>query len=73
MKPSMLVFRRRDGLYDWRLVAGNGQIVATSGSQGYTERNDAQEAVERVLQLLNDLTTTTTGTEAINITEGDTP
>jgi uncharacterized protein YegP (UPF0339 family) len=31
----------------WRLVASNGNIVADSG-EGYTERNDAVEALERV-------------------------
>lgn len=47
MNRRCVVFRRVDGLYDWHLVAPNGQIVATSGSQGYTERNDAVEAAAR--------------------------
>ncbi|HEU4864621.1 MAG TPA: hypothetical protein VFT76_00110 [Actinomycetota bacterium] len=41
------VYRRSDGLWDWRRFAGNDEIVATSGGQGYTERNDAVEAAER--------------------------
>ena len=41
------VYKRSDGAFDWRAVATNGQIVATSGGQGYTEGNDAAEACER--------------------------
>lgn len=44
----IVVYQRADGLWDWRLVAGNGEIIATSGGQGYTERNDAVEGVGRV-------------------------
>lgn len=44
------VYRRADGAWDWRLLADNGQITATSGGQGYTERNDAIEALERVAE-----------------------
>ena len=40
-RPYVEVYKRQDGLWDWRLNAANGQIVATSGGQGYTERNDA--------------------------------
>ncbi len=45
-------YLRSDGLWDWRLIAQNGQIVSTSGGQGFTERNDAWEAVERILEVL---------------------
>ena len=38
------IYRRADRLWDWRLVAENGEIIATSGGQGFTERNDAEEA-----------------------------
>lgn len=41
------VFKREDGLWDWRLVAGNGEVVCGS-VQGYTERNDAIEGWRRV-------------------------
>ena len=44
------IYRREDDLWDWRLVNDeNGQIVATSGGQGFTERNDAREAIERIV------------------------
>jgi uncharacterized protein YegP (UPF0339 family) len=42
-------YKRSDGLYDWRLVnLRNRQVVATSGGQGFTERNDAREGVLRI-------------------------
>ena len=44
---TVQVYQRPDGLYDWRVLAPNGQIVATSGGQGFTERNDAVEAATR--------------------------
>lgn len=52
--PKAEVYKRTDGLWDWRLHSGNGQIVATSGTQGYTERNDAIEALDRVAYLFKD-------------------
>lgn len=36
------VYRRTDGLYGWRIVADNGQIVATDGTQGYERREFAE-------------------------------
>lgn len=45
MTGRLEVYRREDDLWDWRLKAGNGEIVATSGGQGFTERGDAVEAV----------------------------
>lgn len=41
------VYKDRSGEWRWRLVAANGRIIADSG-EGYTERNDATEAIERV-------------------------
>lgn len=35
------VYERSDGRWGWRLVAGNGRIVATDGGQGYENRNTA--------------------------------
>lgn len=45
------VYRRSDGAFDWRLVAGNGEILCGS-DQGYTERNDAREGWQRVSRLI---------------------
>lgn len=39
------VYERADGRFDWRVRAkGNHEIVATSGGQGFNEKNDALEA-----------------------------
>lgn len=43
------IYKRTDNLWDWRLKAANGEIIATSGGQAFTERNDAREAMERVM------------------------
>lgn len=47
-RPYAEVFKRADGKWDFRLRAGNGEIIATSGGQGYDERNDAVEGWIRV-------------------------
>jgi len=49
------IYQREDGLYDWRLIADNGEIIATSGGQGYTERNDAVEGAARVAEAFMNL------------------
>jgi uncharacterized protein YegP (UPF0339 family) len=36
------VFQRVDGKWDWRAVAQNGRIVATSGGQGYRKAWEAK-------------------------------
>ncbi len=41
------VYKDKADEWRWRLIRQNGRIVADSG-EGYTERNDAMEAVERV-------------------------
>lgn len=41
------VYVRTDGLWEWRRKASNGQIVATSGGQGYTTRFDVKLAAVR--------------------------
>ena len=37
------VYERPDGKWDWRLLAANGKIVATSGGQGYERRRVAEK------------------------------
>ncbi len=40
---------RSDGKFGWRLVEEHGeQVVATDGAQGYSERNDAAEALAKI-------------------------
>ena len=48
------VYRDAAGKWRWRLVHRNGNIIADSGS-GYTRRNDANRAVERIRTGLDDL------------------
>ena len=50
MTTTLVVYQRDDGLYDWRLMAANGEEIASSASQGYTQRNDAREGWERVVK-----------------------
>lgn len=42
----ILVYERQDGLFDWQVVARNGEITASS-LQGFTTSNDAADAAER--------------------------
>jgi len=44
------VYKDKAEEWRWRLIRQNGRIVA-DGGEGYTERNDAMEAVERVQSL----------------------
>lgn len=46
-KAYFTVYKDKAKEWRWRLVASNGRIVADSG-EGYTERNDCVEALERV-------------------------
>lgn len=40
---------RSDGTFGWRVVEEHGeQVVATDGAQGYSERNDAAEALAKL-------------------------
>lgn len=55
MTGDLEIYKREDGLFDWRLVAANGEIIATSGGQGYTERNDALEGAVRVAEAFGNL------------------
>ena len=45
------VYKREDGKWAWRVRAGNGQIIATDGGQGYDHLSDAHEMALRVLDL----------------------
>jgi len=41
--PAVKLYKDKAGEYRWRLVAGNGQIVADS-SEGYTRLDDVERA-----------------------------
>jgi uncharacterized protein YegP (UPF0339 family) len=49
MAGSGDVYKRADGKWAWRLKAGNGQIVATDGSQGYSNSTGAKATLEKVM------------------------
>jgi uncharacterized protein YegP (UPF0339 family) len=46
-RRTFQVYRDEGGEWRWRLVAGNGQIIAVSG-EGYRERRDCLHGVELV-------------------------
>jgi uncharacterized protein YegP (UPF0339 family) len=42
------VLRRSDGKFAFRFKAGNGQVVATDGGQGYDDESDAQTTASNI-------------------------
>jgi uncharacterized protein YegP (UPF0339 family) len=44
------VYKRNDGKWAWRLVAPNGQIIATDGGQGYENRRDCEAVAKAVVR-----------------------
>jgi uncharacterized protein YegP (UPF0339 family) len=49
-RPRVQIWKARDG-WRWRLLAGNGRLIAESG-EGYTRRRDAVRAVRTVLRIV---------------------
>lgn len=49
---EFVIYRRADGLVDWRLEAANGEIVATSGGQGFRDKADAERAIGDLMGLV---------------------
>ncbi len=47
MTEVVEVYRRTDDLWEWRRLADNGQVVATSGGQGYTRHAEVILAASR--------------------------
>ena len=50
MMAKFVIFLDDAGYYRWRLVAGNGEKVATSG-EGFYSRQSAVRAAKRVKEL----------------------
>jgi uncharacterized protein YegP (UPF0339 family) len=46
--PVRLLYKRADGKWAWHLSVG-GKIIATDGSQGYENENDARTIADRVV------------------------
>jgi uncharacterized protein YegP (UPF0339 family) len=66
------IYHRADGLYDWRLVArANGEIVATSGGQGFRDVTDTRRAIDALIEANPLGVTGPTNRPAITIVEGD--
>lgn len=50
MKRCFEVYRGRDGMWYWRLWAGNGRVIA-DGSEGYAKSSNARRAAYRHWQV----------------------
>jgi uncharacterized protein YegP (UPF0339 family) len=46
---ARVLYKRGDGKWAWRLVADNGQIIATDGGQGYDNESDARTMADRIV------------------------
>ena len=63
------VFKRTDGRWAWRIrSANNGQIIATDGSQGFENREDA---AQMMLEILGDGERITIDTRVDGSTAGE--
>jgi uncharacterized protein YegP (UPF0339 family) len=69
-RPAFELFEDSAGEYRWRFLAANGEEIADSG-EGYTERNDAVEAAERVREYAPDASTVTVGDAAVELFEDE--
>ncbi len=43
------IFKRSDGKFGFRVKASNGQVVATDGGQGYSDKSSARETLTKLL------------------------
>ena len=43
------VFQRKDDRWAWRLLAANGQVIATDGAQGYEDEAECARMGARVV------------------------
>jgi uncharacterized protein YegP (UPF0339 family) len=64
------VFEDAGGEFRWRLRHRNGNVVGDSG-EGYTERNDAVEAAERVREYAPDANTLSVGDAVFELYEDE--
>lgn len=49
MAGSAEVYQRKDGKWAFRVKAGNGQVVATDGSQGYNDKASAMSTATKLI------------------------
>jgi uncharacterized protein YegP (UPF0339 family) len=43
------IVTRADGKFGFRVKASNGQVVATDGGQGYSDKGDARSTLQKLL------------------------
>ena len=43
------IVKRADGKFGFRVKASNGQVVATDGGQGYSDKSSARETLTKFL------------------------
>jgi uncharacterized protein YegP (UPF0339 family) len=43
------IYKRADGKYAFRVKAGNHEVVATDGGQGYDQASDAKSTLEKLM------------------------
>lgn len=46
--------RDKRGKWGWKILAGNGTILAQSPDEGYTRRSNAIRAVEKAAEAMSD-------------------
>ncbi len=49
--PKIQIFQDVAGEFRWRIVAGNGEVVASSG-EGFRDKTDVLRAVRRARKLM---------------------
>ena len=47
--PELTIYQRTDHRWAWRLRAGNGEIIATDGGQGYENEADCRRTATAVV------------------------
>ncbi len=50
MAGNATVYKRADGKWAFRIKAGNNEVVATDGGQGYSNKGDARETLEKLMR-----------------------
>jgi uncharacterized protein YegP (UPF0339 family) len=49
MAGSGEIYKRKDGNWAFRVKASNGQVVATDGGQGYSQKSTAVSTLTKLL------------------------
>lgn len=57
MSSRFETYQRNDGLIDWRLKAANADVIATSHTQGFRDRTDAERSIRGVAYAILDMLT----------------